>query len=52
MFHHGKISKTISNKLEMIGIETEIIIILPPISILFAIAVSPAISTNTYRKFC
>ena len=49
--YQGKIFTTVSSKLEIIGIETEIIIILPPISILFAIAVSPAIFANAYGKF-
>ena len=39
--HHGKISNIISNKLDIIGIDIDIIIILLPNSILLAIAPSP-----------
>ena len=39
--HHGKISNIISNKLDIIGIDIDIIIILLPNSILLDIAPSP-----------
>ena len=41
MKNQGKIFNIISNKLEIIGIDIDIIIILLPISILLAIAASP-----------
>ena len=38
---YGNISITVSNKLDIIGIDIDTIITFPPISILFAIALSP-----------
>src|SRR5690625_3468694 len=40
-FSYGSISTTVSSKLDMIGIDIDTIITFPPISTLFAIAVSP-----------
>ena len=41
ILHYGSTSKTVSSKLEIIGIDIDTIIIFPPISTLFAIADSP-----------
>ena len=51
---HGKILSIISSKLEIIGIDIDIIIILLPSSILLAIAASPEslhiLTANSERK--